>query len=205
MQGGEDAERNPAAEADSAAPEAATDQKFGWQHALSLLFAVAVSIAIYAFREQIAQFKELAYLGAFLVMLLGNATIILPVPGLTFVFAMGGSGSLSPVLLGLAAGPGAALGELTGYAAGYGGSAVIDNLALYRRLEAWMRRFGPVVISLLAAVPNPLFDMAGVVAGGLRMKWWRFLLAAWIGKTLQGVLVAYAGALSWEWVARLLA
>jgi membrane protein YqaA with SNARE-associated domain len=147
----------------------------------------------------------LAYLGAFLVMLLGNATIILPVPGLTFVFAMGGSGSLSPVLLGLAAGPGAALGELTGYAAGYGGSAVIDNLALYRRLEAWMRRFGPVVISLLAAVPNPFFDMAGVVAGGLRMKWWQFLLAAWIGKTLQGVLVAYAGALSWDWVARLLA
>lgn len=205
MQGGEDAERNPAAEADSAAPEAAADQKFGWRHALSLLFAVAVSIAIYALREQIAQFKELAYLGAFLVMLLGNATIVLPVPGLTFVFAMGGSGSLSPVLLGLAAGPGAALGELTGYAAGYGGSAVIDNLALYRRLEAWMHRFGPVVISLLAAVPNPLFDMAGVVAGGLRMKWWQFLLAAWIGKTLQGVLVAYAGALSWDWVARLLA
>jgi membrane protein YqaA with SNARE-associated domain len=196
------AEQNPTAEAASAAPETA-EQRFGWQHALSLLVAVAVSVLIYVLRDHIARFQELAYLGAFLVMLLGNATVILPVPGLTFVFAMGGSGALNPLLLGLAAGPGAALGEMTGYAAGYGGSAAIDNLALYRRLEAWMRRFGPVVISLLAAVPNPLFDMAGIVAGGLRMKWWRFLLAAWVGKTAQGVLVAYAGALSWEWVARL--
>jgi uncharacterized membrane protein YdjX (TVP38/TMEM64 family) len=46
--------------------------------------------------------------------------------------------------------------------------------------------------------------MAGIVAGALRVKWWQFLIAAWIGKTIQGLLVAYAGALSLGWVEQFL-
>ena len=70
----------------------------------------------------------------------GNATIILPVPGLIFVFALGHT--LNPLVVGLVAGPGAALGELTGYLAGYGSSAVIDNLKLYHRIQGWMEKYG---------------------------------------------------------------
>nr|MBN1229638.1 VTT domain-containing protein [Anaerolineae bacterium] len=178
-------------------------QKFGLKHALAILFAVGVTLGIFIFQEHLRNLDKLAYAGAFLAMLIGNATVILPVPGLIFVFALGGT--LNPLLVGLVAGPGAALGELTGYAAGYGGSAVIDNLKMYHRLKSWMGRYGVIIISLLAAIPNPVFDMAGIVAGSLRIKWWKFLAAAWLGKTIQGLLIAYAGALSLGWVEQFIA
>jgi len=184
-------------------PPESSGQSFGLKHLASILFAVAITVLIFVFREHVRALDELAYLGGFLAMLIGNATILLPVPGLVFVFALGGT--LNPLLVALAAAPGAALGELTGYAAGYGGSAIVDNWKLYYRLEAWMKRYGLLIIMALAAIPNPVFDLAGVVAGTLRMKWWRFLLAAFIGKLIQALMIAYAGALSLEWVSRLLA
>lgn len=182
--------------------EEARPNGFGWRHAGSIFFAVAVTVTIFIFRNQIFQLQELAYLGAFLTMLLGNATVILGVPGLVIVFALGSS--LNPLLVGLAAGPGAALGEMTAYAAGYGGSGVVQNTAAYRTFKRWMDRYGLVAVMLLAAIPNPVFDIAGLIAGASKIKWWQFLIAAWIGKTIQGILVAYAGALSLGWVERLL-
>ena len=67
-----------------------------------------------------------------------------------------------------------------------------------------MERYGLAVIAVLAAIPNPFFDMAGIVAGSLRIKWWHFLLAALIGKTVQAIFIAYAGALGIGWVEGLL-
>jgi uncharacterized membrane protein YdjX (TVP38/TMEM64 family) len=183
----------PAADQDQAG-----NQPFTLRHALAILGAVGITVLIVAFQDRLRGLSHLAYLGAFLAMLVGNATVILPVPGLAIVFALGAT--LNPLLIGLAAGPGAALGEMTGYLAGYGGSAVADDLKVYRTIERWMERYGVVVIAVLAAIPNPLFDVAGMVAGVMRVRWWHFLLAAWVGKTIQAVVVAYAGALSWGWV-----
>ncbi len=182
---------------------AAKNQQFTWKHALALGFAISITLLVVVFQNQLRNLDKLAYAGAFLAMLIGNATVILPVPGLIFVFALGGT--LNPLLVGLAAGPGAALGELSGYLAGYGGSAVVDNLKIYERIHGWMERYGLLVIVVLAVIPNPVFDMAGIAAGTLRMKWWHFLLAAFVGKTIQAILVAYAGALSVGWVAQYLA
>jgi uncharacterized membrane protein YdjX (TVP38/TMEM64 family) len=173
-------------------------QRFGWKHVVSLSFAVGISLLIFFYYEQLGDLQELAYAGAFLAMLIGNATVILPVPGLIIVYLLGGT--LNPILLGLAAGPGAALGEMTGYFAGYGGSALIDNLKLYTRIKGWMEKYGLVVISILAAIPNPAFDMAGIIAGSMRLKWWQFLLAAAVGKTVQATLIALAGSLSIGWI-----
>lgn len=174
-------------------------QGFKLRHALALIGSIAITVAIFLFHERLGNLQSLSYVGAFLAMLLGNATIILPVPGLIIVYLLGARG-LDPVLLGLAAGPGAALGELTGYFAGYGGSALISNVRLYERIQGWMSRFGLVVITVLAIIPNPIFDMAGIVAGTMKIKWWQFLLAALLGKTLQAILIAQAGAFSLEWV-----
>lgn len=177
-------------------------ERFTWRHGLSILFAACVTLLLYLIRDQLKDLESLAYLGAFLAMLIGNATVVLPVPGLIIVFILGST--LPPLLVGLAAGPGAAIGELTGYAAGYGGSAIIDDLPVYMRVKYWIEKYGLALIILLAAIPNPFFDLAGIVAGGLRYKWWQFLIAAWIGKTLQAILVAYAGAFSIGWVEQLL-
>ena len=179
-----------------------THEPFGWQHALAIVIAIGVTAGIYLLRDQVQRFQELAYLGAFLTMLLTSATIILPAPGIIFVFALGSH--LNPLLVGLAGGLGAALGEMTGYLAGYGASTIADRVPNYDRIARWVSgRWGLGFIALLAFIPNPAFDMAGLVAGTLRLKWWHFLLAALIGKTTRSILVAYGGSLSMDWVEQL--
>jgi membrane protein YqaA with SNARE-associated domain len=179
-------------------------QSFGLVHVLALLAALAVTIGIPVFLppDFVERFEGLVYLGAFLAMLISSATVILPVPGIILVFTFGAR--FNPLLVGLAAGPGAALGEMTGYLAGYGASAIVDNTAMYERISRWVGgRYGLAVIALLAFIPNPVFDMAGMVAGSLRIKWWQFLVAATIGKTARSILIAYGGAYGMDWVEQL--
>ena len=171
-----------------------------WLRLGAILIAVLVTGLILLLSNRIQELQALGYAGAFLIMLVGNATVIFPVPGLIFVAAMGST--LNPWLVGLCAGPGAALGEMTGYLAGYGGATPLEKTALYQRFDRWMDRYGPLVVFALAAIPNPAFDMAGLLAGASHMPWWQFLLAATLGKTLQAILLAWAGALSWDWLTR---
>jgi membrane protein YqaA with SNARE-associated domain len=159
---------------------------------LVVVLVLGLSVAIFVYRERFVDLALLGYPGIFLVSLLGNATLILPAPSLALVFAMGGV--LPPVWVGLAAGLGSTLGELTGYAAGYGGRAVIENRVAYERMQVWMRRRGAVTLFVLAVIPSPLFDLAGIAAGTLRYPLWRFLLVCGLGKTIKTVLVAWAGA-----------
>jgi uncharacterized membrane protein YdjX (TVP38/TMEM64 family) len=94
----------------------------------------------------------------------------------------------------LAAGSGAALGELSGYLAGYSGQSVIRNNKTYLRLAEWIRRNGSLTVFLLAAIPNPVFDLGGIAAGASRMPVLKFLVWCWLGKTLRMYVVALAGA-----------
>jgi uncharacterized membrane protein YdjX (TVP38/TMEM64 family) len=102
----------------------------------------------------------------------------------------------NPLGVAFAAGAGAALGELSGYMAGFSGQAVIEGTKTFDRLTKWMRRNGPLTILLLAAVPNPFFDLAGVAAGALKMRLPRFLLWCWIGETIKMLFFAFAGSTS---------
>ena len=112
--------------------------------------------------------------------------MILPAPGLALAFAAGGS--LSPLLVGLAVGSGSAVGELTGYLAGVSGRGVIENQARYDQIRGWMRSGGLWVIFFLSLVPNPLFDIAGITAGAMRIPVWKFLAATWGGKVIKATL-----------------
>lgn len=163
---------------------------------------LAISVGIYGLRDRFAELAALGYFGIFLVSLLGNATIILPAPSLALVFAMGSA--LPPLLVGPVAGTGEALGELTGYAAGFGGQVVVEDHKTYQRLVAWMQRRGGITVFALSAIPNPFFDLAGIAAGTLRYPIWRFLLACWLGKTIKTTLVAWAGSQSLALVEQLL-
>ncbi len=179
-------------------PAPAPPRGIPWGRLGAVLIAIVVTLLVATLANRIEQLQALGYAGAFLIMLIGNATIILPMPGLVFVVAMGST--LNPWLLGLAAGPGAALGELTGYLAGHGGVTPVEDTAFYRRFNRYMDRFGPLVIFLLSMIPNPFFDIAGMLAGASHMPMWQFLIAATLGKTLQATALAWAGALSLDWI-----
>ncbi len=159
---------------------------------LALLFSIAITVSVVVFREQVAALKGYGYLGVFVVGVLGNATVLFPVPSLAVTFA--GGGVLNPLLVGLVAGLGEPIGELTGYLAGYGGSAVIEEGPRFQRVKSWMERRGFLTILILSAIPNPLFDLAGVTAGIIRFPLHLFLLACWLGKTAKALVIAYLGA-----------
>jgi len=165
---------------------------------LLIVIVLAVTAGIFVFRDRVSNLQGYGYLGAFLISLVSSATIILPIPGLALIFALGDA--YNPVLIGIAAGAGSALGEITGYMAGYSGQIVLKNNKTYLRMERWMKRRGSIVIFVLAFVPNPVFDLAGAAAGVLRYPLWKFLLVCFLGKTPKSILVALAGAWTLEWV-----
>lgn len=137
----------------------------------------------------------------FFLSLLSNATLILPVPGIALTLIAGSIGN--PLLVGIVAGAGQALGEMTGYLAGYSGQELIDSSPRYGRMAAWMRRYGALTIFILALIPNPIFDLAGIVAGALRMPWWLYLLSAGAGKIIKNVALAYAASYGIDWILHL--
>lgn len=157
-----------------------------------LLVVIALSVLIFLIRDQASQLAVYGYPGIFLIAFLAYATVLLPAPGVAVVFTMGAI--FNPLGVALAAGLGATAGELTGYLAGFSGQAVIERIDLHERLEFWIRRYGGIVILLLSMVPNPLFDVAGVVAGSLKMPVRQFLFWCWLGETLKMLAFALAGA-----------
>jgi uncharacterized membrane protein YdjX (TVP38/TMEM64 family) len=105
-----------------------------------------------------------------------------------------------PLVVALAAGTGGALGELSGYLAGFSGQAVIENTNAYERIHPWVVKYGGWAILVLSAIPNPFFDIAGVAAGITKMSLRRFLLFCWIGQLIKMAAFAYAGFYSLDWI-----
>lgn len=172
---------------------------------LALFFVVAVSVFIVFIPEdQAAQLEAFGYPGIFFLSVLANATIFLPAPGLILVFSLGAR--FPPVSVAVAAGMGAAVGELSGYLAGFSGQVIIEDRAIYDKMVAWMERNGPATVLLLAFIPNPFFDLTGIAAGALRMPVHIFLFWAVIGKFFKMLVVASAGAgaFSLPWLTQLL-
>lgn len=168
---------------------------------LALAAVVSVIILLFVFREQVARLEKYGYLGIFLLSIAANATIIIPIPGVAFTTAMGAI--FNPLGVAIAAGLGASLGEISGYLAGYSGQAVIERASAYERLTGWMRahpRWTYFLILLLAFIPNPAFDLAGMAAGALRLPLWKFLLPCAVGKIAKMLLFAYAGYYSVTWI-----
>jgi len=173
---------------------------------LGLLAIVGIVIGVFLLYkyhpEKIEELQEFGYLGAFLISLTLNATIVLPA-GNFLIIATLGAALPSATLVGIIGGLGAAIGEFTGYAAGYSGQAIIQKQRLYTRLEGWMKRWGFLTILLLSVAPL-FFDLAGIAAGALRYKAWKFFLACWLGRTILYILIAWAGVMGWEWLLNIL-
>jgi uncharacterized membrane protein YdjX (TVP38/TMEM64 family) len=169
---------------------------------MALSAVIALTVYLYNIRERVEQFSALGYPGVFLIALLANATILFPAPGAAIVYAMGAV--FHPIGVGIAAGSGGAIGELSGYLAGFSGQAVIERTDVYERTKPWVDKYGGWAILLLSGIPNPFFDVAGIAAGIAKMPLKTFLFFVWIGQLFKMTMIAYAGRLSIDWLAQLL-
>lgn len=150
------------------------------------------------------------YVGVFVTNLLSTSTVVIPVPALTTagqtLIISEGKHSSFPWLVGLLGGTAMGLGEVTLYYAGYLGAELARGRELpgprwFRRsaqrsahgINWLMARWGIATLFVLSAVPNPLFEVAGITAGSVRMPFRRFFVPAVGGKIVRGLLLAYIG------------
>jgi len=162
--------------------------------ALSVGFYYLVQYLVARF-EFSGGFTTTVYLVVFVTTLLANASIILPV-AVHISIMIAAASQWSPLLIALVAATGGALGEITGYYAGYLGKRIViaERVPGYRRLVDWMTRYGPLAVFLLSLQPILPVDIAGLVSGASRIPLWRFLLPCWAGKLLKYATLCYFGA-----------
>jgi uncharacterized membrane protein YdjX (TVP38/TMEM64 family) len=188
------AKLSPATDDQTDAPAIPSPPPTRQLRAVQILTIVAVLAALGAalyFRDRLQELAQYGYAAVFLVGLVSNATLILPVPGLAISSVMGGV--FNPWIVGIVGGVGQALGELTGYMAGYSGQTWVDENTVYNRLTRWMQHHGILTIFVLALIPNPIFDLGGIAAGALRFPVWKFLASCTAGKIVKNIIFALAG------------
>ena len=93
---------------------------------VGIVVTVLMAVAVVYFKDEIRALQHYGYLGAFLISILGGATIIIPVPMLAVVFALGGI-MQHTWLVGISAALGELIGALTIYMTGHGAGRAIGG------------------------------------------------------------------------------
>ena len=161
------------------------------------------------------------YLGGFLISILGGITII-PAPSLLAIFTLGGvlNPVYVGLVSGLGEALGGITVYLTGAGGGaiwsrlrsrqqviydqptsdYSSPTPVESKvwsrgqAFYNRLSGWVGRWGASwFLFIVSAMVISPFYFAALAAGTLHMGLKRFFLISWAGKTVRGLIIAFAG------------
>lgn len=169
------------------------EKKSGIKKALSILaglgFAALLASPYIFFKNEIKELAALGYIGLFLSCLISNLSILLPSSS-TIIVVVAAS-TLNPWLCVLIGGLGTAFGEQASYLCGFVGSAGFqqEKSAGHKKVINWFSKRPMLTVFMFALVPLPVFDIVGIVAGTNRMKWWKYALAAALGKILKFTIV----------------
>ena len=135
------------------------------------------------------------YLGAFLISIIGNFTIIFPIPYSMAIFFLGASGVVNPLVLGIVSGIGAQIGEVSAYVLGRGVSKVeLEKKygSRFKKINQMIEKHGLWAIFIFAATPLP-DDMVLVPAGIIGYDFKKTMIAGFLGKIVLTTFLAYAG------------
>lgn len=183
--------------------EAKNPKKYLFLAVAALVAIVLVTVLVQRPSNPEEYLKSAGYGGVLLMGIIGSSSPIWPLPGSWAAFIAAGLG-MNPFLLGLAAGLGEPIGELSGYTVGYGGQAAMRKWKRYPQVERWVTRYGGPTIFLASAIPNFATKLATTAAGTLHYPLVKFFLYCWAGKTVKSLAFAFAGAGLFEGVKELL-
>ena len=142
-----------------------------------------------------AAFGQMLYPGVFLLTFLANGSVVLPVPYVPIVMRVA-EVAPSATLVVVAAAAGSMLGESVSYFVGRAGKHIVSGSRVYRSLERIVHR--PVVagvfLVILAAPLNPFFDLAGLAAGALGLRFSIFAGAVFLGRLVRFTAIVWIGA-----------
>lgn len=137
-----------------------------------------------------------------MISFLGAVSIFVPLPYTVVIFTLGGI--FDPVLVAVAAGLGAAVGEISGYLLGFYGRRALSE-GRQKQMEFMVKvfnHFGPVAVFLFALTPLP-DDLLFIPLGIMRYSLVKVFIPALIGKICMNFIVAYSGRFSIDVIRRI--
>ncbi len=159
------------------------------------LLMVALNVAAFYLipDDLVAQLGEYGYLGIFLVSLIGNATVVVPVPYPGLVARLATRLAI-PGVVGAGA-LGSVLGESVAFFVGRSGRGAVADTRFYRWVQQQMQQPWRAFLALvvLSAPPNPVFDVAGLTAGAMGVPFPIFFFAVLLGRGIRFLVIALAG------------
>jgi len=132
------------------------------------------------------------YLGVFLISILGSLIPFVPFPYLFIVVLL--SRTLNPLLLGILAGLGGAIGKITSFAIGRAGYRLLgqNKKRQMEMMKKLIGKYGYVGVFIFAVTPLP-DDIYYVPMGMARLDFWKFMIASAAGKIVLSIATAYLG------------
>src|SRR5581483_3622552 len=113
-----------------------------------------------------------------------------------FVFVVAGGVVHPPLLVALTSSLGSSLGEMVGFLVGATGRELFikKHKFWYNVVKDLFQMYAFIVIFIFALIPNPVFDVVGIIAGALSYSPWKFFLALFAGRLLRDIILAFVGA-----------
>jgi membrane protein YqaA with SNARE-associated domain len=162
--------------------------------AAGVVVLIALNIAVYLAPIDYRGLTNFAYAGAFLVCLLANAVVAIPIPYIPIIAHIGATAE-SPALVVVLAALGSVIGESVAYVVGRAEQGLVSEHPLYKRLHRLAERkwLAGLVLFGLAVPLNPLFDVAGLAAGAMGMRYRVFFIAVFVARIVRLALIVWLG------------
>jgi membrane protein YqaA with SNARE-associated domain len=144
------------------------------------------------------QLAFFGYAGLFVVSIASGAQLFLAGPSVVVAIAAGAT--LDPFLIGLIGGAGTTIGEFNGYLFGLSAPPTRESTTsvAFQRVVFYLQRTAlhptyPLLLFVLAVIPNPIFGFAMLASGAARVPWPLVAAPVFFGKSIRFFLYAQAG------------
>jgi len=160
------------------------------------IFLVVLNIAVYFAPVDYGAFTSFAYLGAFIVCFLANALIAIPIPYIPIVAHIGATAEMPWLVIALGA-LASVLGESVAFLAGRAEEGLVSEHPIYRRVHRVAERplLAGAMLFAFAVPPNPIFDIAGLAAGAVGVRYRVFFIAVFAARLIRLAVIVWLGTL----------
>jgi membrane protein YqaA with SNARE-associated domain len=163
----------------------------GWFSIIAVLtIAVISGVILWKLMYNSQSLKQFGLFGIFIASLLSHLTVFARDMFVPLFIPL--ASVYNPVILGIFAGTGGALGEVTTYFLGWGVAESIEMNNLEDRIARWIHKYGLWAVLLVAMTPLPDTPIV-LLAGTRKLSFRRLLLVEILGKTALYSLGASIG------------